>query len=79
MKRLDWKKAAQKVERLIRRHHPADIYLVLNLVAPLRQRLRNGERTARLYNEIMNLRITTTPEDPAIVVDAPPEAVPDLF
>jgi hypothetical protein len=79
MKRLDWKTAANKLDRLIRHHHPMDVYLIINLVAPLRLRLRNGERSARLYNEIMNLRIIPTMEDPPVVVDTPPETVSDLY
>ncbi len=56
MRRLDWKKAEAKLQRMLTLQDGGDIYLVLNVVAPLRTRFFNGERTARLYNEIMQYR-----------------------
>lgn len=54
---LDWHRAERKLDNIIRNHKPADVYLVLNIVAPLRLRLRNGERSLRLFNQIMNLHV----------------------
>ena len=56
MHKIDWHKADEKLSTIIRQKSPVDVYVVLNIIAPLRLRLRNGERSVRLYNEIMNLR-----------------------
>ena len=52
---LNWHSAEAKLNNILKERNPADIYLVLNVVAPLRNRLYNGERTLRLYKEIMNI------------------------
>ncbi len=56
MKKLNWHIAEAKLAALIREHSRVDVYVVLNIIAPLRLRLHNGERSVRLYNQIMNLR-----------------------
>jgi hypothetical protein len=61
MQKIDWHIADQKLSDIIRHHSRVDVYLILNIVAPLRLRLRNGERTVRLYNQIMNLRTGRIP------------------
>lgn len=57
MSALDWKRAEEKLSRLTAIFQKVDIYVVLNMLAPLRTRFYNGERSARLYNEIMSLQL----------------------
>ena len=52
---MDWHSAEAKLNNILNESKPEDIYLVLNVVAPLRNRLNNGERSVRLYKEIMNI------------------------
>ena len=53
---LDWKKAEEALKALTGKNSLVDIYIRVNIVAPLRERYYNGERSARLYKEIMNVR-----------------------
>ena len=53
---LDWKEAENVLKALTSGNSLVDIYVRLNVVAPLRERYYNGERTVKLYNEIMNAR-----------------------
>jgi hypothetical protein len=64
MSLLEWKKAEDKLRRLINNTNPLDVYLILNIVVPLRERFYNGERSLRLYNEIMNFRMPSPTEEP---------------
>jgi hypothetical protein len=57
MSLLEWKRAEDKLKALLNNTNPLDIYLILNIVVPLRERYYNGERSLRLYNEIMNFRM----------------------
>ncbi len=54
--KLDWGKAEKKLKAMLGRQAVLDIYMMLNVVAPLRDRYYNGERTLKLYNEIMSIR-----------------------
>lgn len=60
MSMLNWNNVEAKLKVLLNNKNPLDVYLVLNIVVPLRERFYNGERTMRLYNEIMNLRMPLT-------------------
>ncbi|HUL43414.1 MAG TPA: hypothetical protein VLY03_03560 [Bacteroidota bacterium] len=57
MSGLDWNKVEAKLKALMDNTNPVDVYLKLNIVAPLRDRFYNGERSLRLYNEVMNIRV----------------------
>lgn len=54
---LDWKLAEQRLNSMLTGVRDVDIYFVMNIVAPLKNRFYNGERSLRLYNEIMNIRM----------------------
>jgi hypothetical protein len=62
MSLLEWKQAEAKLKRLLNQTNALDIYLILNIVVPLRERYYNGERSLRLYNEIMNFRMPAPTE-----------------
>lgn len=65
MSGLDWNKVEAKLKALMESKNPVDVYLKLNIVAPLRDRFYNGERSVRLYNEVMNIRVRMqTPASP---------------
>jgi hypothetical protein len=52
----DWKKAENKLERMMAATSNLDIYLILNVVAPLNHRYHNNhERSKKLYNAIMGI------------------------
>ena len=55
MKRLDWKLAEQRMNSTLNSVMETDICFVMNIIAPLKTRYLNGERSLRLYNEMMNL------------------------
>jgi hypothetical protein len=55
--KINWKMAEERLNCIMNNHGTVDKYLILNVIAPLRQRLYSGERTINLYNEIMNLRL----------------------
>ncbi|MBI1807736.1 MAG: hypothetical protein HYR76_11870 [Ignavibacteria bacterium] len=54
---LDWKLAEGRLNSMLSGVRDVDIYFVMNIIAPLKNRFYNGERTVRLYNEIMNIRM----------------------
>ncbi|HEV8538475.1 MAG TPA: hypothetical protein VGR15_06065 [Bacteroidota bacterium] len=53
---FDWKLAEQRLSSLLEGIDDADRYYVINMVARLRTRFMNGERSLRLHNEIMTAR-----------------------
>jgi hypothetical protein len=53
---LDWKEAEAKLNRIVDTYSPIDACVVINVVAPLRLRLHNGERTVKLYKQIKRLQ-----------------------
>ena len=55
MEKLDWNEIEQKLETMLGKESLFDVYLMFNVIAPLRQRYFNGERSRRLYNEIMRI------------------------
>ena len=57
MNKISWKMAEERLNFIMRSHGKVDKYLLLNVIAPLRQRLYSGERTLSLYKEIMNIRL----------------------
>lgn len=61
---LDWKQAEEALDALVGKNSLVDIYVRLNVVAPLRERYRNGERTVRLYKEIMSVRFRPLRKEP---------------
>ena len=57
MNKISWKIAEERLNFIMNNHGKVDKYLILNVIAPLRQRLYSGERTLNLYKEIMNIRL----------------------
>ena len=56
MSALDWKMAENKLERMMASTSELDVYLILNIIAPLNHRYHNNhERSAKLYNAIMGI------------------------
>ena len=54
---LDWKIAEERLNSMLSGMSNVDVYFLVNIVAPLKTRLINGNRSLRLYNEIMNIRM----------------------
>jgi len=61
---IDWKKAEKKLERMMASTSELDVYLIINIVAPLSNRYHNNhERSVRLYNAIMGIRFNSLAKD----------------
>ncbi len=53
-----WHEAAQKLERLIRRYSTAEnveMRTLYHVILPLKEQFDQGERSEKLYEEIMDL------------------------
>ncbi|MBI1805016.1 MAG: hypothetical protein HY033_03960 [Ignavibacteriae bacterium] len=57
MSMIHWKLADEKLRALMGGRSKLDVYMAMNILVPLRNRLHNGKRSLRLYNEIMRLRV----------------------
>ena len=55
MNMIDWKVAEEKLKSLMGEGSKLDVYMVINVLRPLRNRFLRGERSLRLYNLIMKL------------------------
>ena len=55
MNMIDWKVTEEKLKSLMGEGSKLDVYMVINVLRPLRNRFLRGERSLRLYNLIMKL------------------------
>jgi len=55
MSTIDWKVADGKLRSLMGGKSKLDVYMVANILIPLRHKYDRGERSVRLYNTIMSL------------------------
>jgi hypothetical protein len=59
----DWQKAIDKLNFIMKNQSEIDPYVLFNIVAPLRKRLYNGDRSMHLYGEILRLQVNTMLKD----------------
>ena len=59
----DWQKATDKLDLIMRNESKIDPYVLFNIVAPLRKRYYNGDRSRHLYSEILRLQVNCMLKD----------------
>jgi hypothetical protein len=56
---VNWRAAERRLQHLSQTVALYDVYWAFNIIAPLRNRYFSGERSLRLYKEIMGTRFPT--------------------